>query len=192
MYLYGGSSQSSENDQLYTLFMNSMEWRVVKTLGESPGYLDEHSAVVSGKEIVIFGGFGRNGRSNDVFTFNIEDKLWTWKRGGDDPRRYPQPRSGHDSVVLGDSMWMFGGQGDTEKFNDLWRYSIHFNTWDQVQVDDESSPLQWSGHSMTTYKHYLIIFGGIHEVTKELDDAYAFNTKTNKFTMLSGLDNGKH
>jgi hypothetical protein len=25
---------------------------------------------------------------------------------------------------------MFGGQGDIEKFNDMWKYNIHFNTWD--------------------------------------------------------------
>jgi hypothetical protein len=37
---------------------------------------------------------------------------------------------------------------------------------------------------MAVYKHYLVIFGGIFEVTKELDDAYAFNTKSKQFTCL--------
>lgn len=73
---------------------------------------------------------------------------------------------------------MFGGQGDIEKFNDLWKYSIHFNTWDQVIVET-NVPIPRSGHSMSVYKHFIVIFGGIHEVTKELDDLYSFNTKAN-------------
>ena len=40
---------------------------------------------------------------------------------------------------------------------------------------------------MAVYKHYLIIFGGIFEVTKELDDCFAFNTKTLKFETLLSL-----
>jgi len=29
---------------------------------------------------------------------------------------------------------------------------------------------------MSVYKHFLIIHGGIYEITKELDDTYLFNT----------------
>ena len=45
---------------------------------------------------------------------------------------------------------------------------------------------------MCVYKNYLIIFGGIHEVTKELDDLHAFNINGNRYILLSDLDNGKH
>lgn len=58
MYLYGGSSQTSENEKLYILYMNTFEWNIVKTHGDTPGLLDEHSAVVSGRNMILFGGYG--------------------------------------------------------------------------------------------------------------------------------------
>ena len=32
-----------------------------------------------------------------------------------------------------------------------------------------------SGHSLITYQNKLILFGGIHDVTWELDDLHYFN-----------------
>jgi hypothetical protein len=42
---------------------------------------------------------------------------------------------------------------------------------------------------MAVYKHYLVIFGGMLEVTKELEDCWIFNTKTKTFTELLGKMN---
>lgn len=36
-------------------------------------------------------------------------------------------------------------------------------------------PKARSGHTMTNYKDKLILFGGIHSVTWELDDLWCFN-----------------
>ncbi len=37
---------------------------------------------------------------------------------------------------------------------------------------------------MALHKHYLVIFGGIFEITKEMDDCWVFNTKSRQFTQL--------
>jgi len=34
------------------------------------------------------------------------------------------------------------------------------------------------------YNDYLIVFGGIHEVTKELDDVQVFNLRNKKWVVL--------
>lgn len=65
--------------------MNSFEWRQVKTSGESPGAIDEHTAVVYNRNIIVFGGYRSNGRTNNVWILNTEEKHWTLKEGGDDP-----------------------------------------------------------------------------------------------------------
>ena len=38
-----------------------------------------------------------------------------------------------------------------------------------------------SGHSSTVFKDYLMIFGGIHEIAKELNDAVLFDIKNKKW-----------
>jgi len=106
-YLIGGSCESSENENMYTLYMNSFEWRIVKTSGEGPGAIEEHTAVVYNRNIVVYGGYCLKGRH--VWIFNTEEKHWTCKPVGDDPRRFPQPRSGHAACVIGENMWVFGG-----------------------------------------------------------------------------------
>jgi len=49
---------------------------------------------------------------------------------------------------------------------------------------DESSIAPRSGHSCNVYKDYMIIFAGIHEVTKELDDMAAYCFSTGKWIHL--------
>ena len=63
MYLFGGSSKDCENVDMYTLDLNLFKWSVVKTspkdgLEENmPMTKDEHSSVMLGNSMIIFGGF---------------------------------------------------------------------------------------------------------------------------------------
>ena len=41
-----------------------------------------------------------------------------------------------------------------------------------------------SGHSATIFKDYMIVFGGVKAVTKEIDDTCAFNFKTKEWVQL--------
>jgi N-acetylneuraminic acid mutarotase len=38
--------------------------------------------------------------------------------------RCAAPRNGHNAVVIGDFMYIFGGQGETSFFNDIVKYDI--------------------------------------------------------------------
>ncbi len=48
-------------------------------------------------------------------------------------------------------------------------------TWTEVKTDPVTSPLPRSGHSATVFGNLMLIFGGIFEVTKELNDVIAFD-----------------
>lgn len=102
-----------------------------------------------------------------------------------DEKVAPCSRTGHGAAVIEDDMWVFGGHADEEeidKLNDVWRYNVPSNTWEEVKgIDEDSKPQARSGHALGVYNHYLIIHGGIFEITKELDDTYLFNTQTKKF-----------
>ncbi len=60
-----------------------------------------------------------------------------------------------------------------------------------VDIDEEQRPVKRKGHSMALYKNYLIIFGGICEITKEMNDCWAFNTSSCQYTQLFGNDNNR-
>ena len=81
-------------------------------------------------------------------------------------------------------MYIFGGKDDdNERLRDFWCYDFSENTWEQLSCDELSIAAR-SGHSCCSYGHYLIVFAGIHEVTKELDDMAAYCLKTKKWIHL--------
>ena len=91
----------------------------------------------------------------------------------------PQSRAGHSAIVYDGKMYIFGGKDeDNEKLKDLWCFEFETRMWKQLPSDDEEI-VSRSGHSAQVYNEYMLIFGGIHEVTSELDDMMAFNLKTN-------------
>lgn len=75
---------------------------------------------------------------------------------------------------------MFGGQDDdNNKLDDLWEFD---GSWRQIQIQDgDLHPLARSGHSAVTYGNKMYIFGGILELTKELNDMLVFDFTSMKF-----------
>ena len=71
---------SGENDKFFCLDLNTFKWDVVKPrTGETPSSRDEHSAVISeaNQIMIIFGGFSKGLRMNDVLIYSFQDNAWT-------------------------------------------------------------------------------------------------------------------
>jgi len=88
-------------------------------------------------------------------------------------------------------MYIFGGKNDENtKLNDTWKFSLKTFEWTCVQthiekMDDEHlRPVARSGHASQVYKDCMIIYGGILEVTKELNDMHIFDFKKEKWVVM--------
>lgn len=76
-------------------------------------------------------------------------------------------------------MYVFGGKNDSsEKLNDLWLFNIADKKWIEIEPEGEI-PFERSGHSSDIYDDYLVIFGGIWDVTKELNDLHIYSFSKN-------------
>ena len=82
-------------------------------------------------------------------------------------------------------MYIFGGRDDDNmKLNDLWRFDIATNVWQEIKQSG-NAPTPRSGHSCDIFEgQYLIIFGGILEITKELNDLHLFDLTKKKWVTL--------
>lgn len=73
-------------------------------------------------------------------------------------------------------MYVFGGKSDSAtKLNDLWMFNMTSHKWIEVRNVDEVVPEPRSGHSSLIFDGVILVFGGIYEVTKELNDICAFS-----------------
>jgi hypothetical protein len=89
---------------------------------------------------------------------------------------------------------LFGGSGDNNvKYNDLWEFDgakwtrVHAGS-PTIHVDDHKKsdlPLQKSGHQIGIFKNrYILVFGGIHEVTYEMNDFKLYDITTKQWKTI--------
>ena len=71
------------------------------------------------------------------------------------------------------------------KLDDMWAFDVTGKSW--RQIDTQGHPGR-SGHSSQLVGSKSIIFGGILEVTKELNDMLIFDCATEKMTLFEGKD----
>lgn len=86
-------------------------------------------------------------------------------------------------------MYVFGGKNDSsEKLSDLWVYNIADKRWIEIDAEGEV-PFERSGHSSDVYDDYLVIFGGIWDVTKELNDLHLYQFSQNRWITIQASAN---
>lgn len=143
-------------------------------------------------EIFLFGGEYYNGALahfyNDLFVYKVNQDAW---RKVTSPNS-PLPRSGHAMCQGGNTggVYLFGGefsspkQGTFYHYNDFWRLEPSTREW--TKLEGKSGPPARSGHRMTYFKNYIILFGGFQDTsqqTKYLQDVWLYDTQ--RFTWHS-------
>ena len=137
--------------------------------------------------MVVFGGFEDNYRVNTLQIYNFEESRWSFPENDiGDP--VPEARAGHSSVIYKNKLYIFGGTNkDNIRIADIWVYNLSTNTWEEINTSKQVFKMSpRSGHSATIFKDYMIVFGGMMSVTKEIDDTCAFNFRTKEWIQIFG------
>ena len=67
-------------------------------------------------------------------------------------------------------MYVYGGKDvENSKLDDLWCLDLNSKKWTKIEQKGDV-PIGRSGASLVAFKEYLVMFGGIFELTKELGD----------------------
>lgn len=143
-------------------------------------------------ELLLFGGEHFNGGLarffNDLFVYNIARDEWRLITSPNSPL----PRSGHAWTRGGNqasTVWLFGGefsspkQGTFYHYGDFWRLDCgQSKEWQKMETKGkDKAPPSRSGHRMTYFKQYIILFGGFQDTsstTKYLHDLWLYDTTT--------------
>jgi N-acetylneuraminic acid mutarotase len=133
---------------------------------------------------LIFGGFVKGTRVSEVVHFDMQGQTLVGKALNATSAVAPVTRASMSAGVNEGKLWVFGGQDEeNNKLNDLWCFDPSTESWSQIKPKaGDYTPLPRSGHSTVTYGSKMYIFGGIVELTKELNDFIVFDFTTGKFS----------
>jgi hypothetical protein len=154
------------------------DWQPMEPEG-SPEARSGHSMVtLPDGRVVAFGG-----QAEDYTLFNdlhfFED-CWTPITPENDP---PPARKFHKAWVVGDNMYVHGGQTVSELLDDLWRYDVNANTWADITPSGER-PRARFGHSTAQLPDgNTLIFAG-NDGESDLLDLWRYSPSENLFTKL--------
>ncbi|KAK3329620.1 hypothetical protein B0H66DRAFT_467616 [Apodospora peruviana] len=142
-------------------------------------------------QLLLFGGEYFNGSLatffNDLMVYYIDRDEW---RCVTSPNA-PLPRSGHAWCRGGNAqagaVYLFGGEFSSPKqgmfyhYNDFWRLDPSTREWERLEPKGKTPPAR-SGHRMTYFKNYIILFGGFQDTanqTRYLADLWVYDTRNN-------------
>lgn len=163
--------------------------KVTETPCEPPSARSSATLVASpsnSSELFLFGGEYYNGALasfySDLFVYKVHQDSW---RKITSPNS-PLPRSGHAMCQGGNAggIYLFGGefsspkQGTFYHYNDFWRLEPGTREW--MKLEGKSGPPARSGHRMTFFKNYIVLFGGFQDTsqqTKYLQDVWLYDTQ---------------
>jgi N-acetylneuraminic acid mutarotase len=109
-----------------------------------------------------------------------------WKKCGEGSPTKPSPRASQSAVVYNNKCYIFGGMDeDNTKFGDLWELDLTTDMWKEITLPNGSPcPQPRSGHSANIFNGKMYIFGGILELTKELNEMLIYDFKTGTFAIV--------
>lgn len=165
--------------------------KVTETVCEAPSARSSATIVASpsnANEIFLFGGEYYNGALakfyNDLYVYNVKQDRWSVVTSPNSPL----PRSGHAWCRGGNAggIYLFGGefsspkQGTFYHYNDFWHLDPATREWTKLENKGKGPPAR-SGHRMTYFKQYILLFGGFQDTsqtTKYLQDLWVYNCQT--------------
>jgi N-acetylneuraminic acid mutarotase len=140
---------------------------------------DDHALCVQKDEsFITFGGFVNGSRSNEVCAAKNNGEVTMQDSGNTIPAR-----AGHSAICWSNKLYVFGGtDDDNDKLGDLWCLDMADGSSRQIVAPEgEVCPVPRSGHTAVCEGNKMFVFGGILELTKELNDLSIFDLSTEKW-----------
>ncbi|KAL3471880.1 hypothetical protein BJX99DRAFT_236532 [Aspergillus californicus] len=162
--------------------------KVTEVVSEPPSPRSSATVLASPSnrnELLIYGGEYFDGNLatffNNLYVYLIDRGEW---REVTSPNS-PLPRSGHAWCRGGNTggVYLFGGefsspkQGTFYHYNDFWHLDPSTREWTRIETKGKGPPAR-SGHRMTYFKNYIILFGGFQDTsqqTKYLQDLWIYD-----------------
>lgn len=137
-----------------------------------------HSAVAIGSKIYIYGGVGTT-VLDDLCILDTDTMVWQTLNSSSRPKERPEKMMSHTAAVVGNTIWLFGGQQGRKFLKGL--YCLDTETLSWRLFSHLAGPTPRAGHSLTAVASgELYMFGG--QGKRLYCDLHKFDTITLRWT----------
>mmetsp|Transcript_10290 Transcript_10290/g.26135 ORF Transcript_10290/g.26135 Transcript_10290/m.26135 type:complete len:786 (+) Transcript_10290:111-2468(+) len=174
VFYFGGYTKKDGEyfNDLFQFDIQKSHWTEVKCLsGNPPSVRTDHTCVIHGPSMYVFGGFDGKSRFADLLEYNIDTKVWEEIQGGDNT---PMGRFAHSACMYRSSMYIFGGWNGHDTLDDLYEFSTNTNRWFPVPGRGEIPSSRYR-HSAVVYGCCMFVFGGVDKRQARFYDLFEFN-----------------
>ena len=140
--------------------------------GEAPTKRWGHVSVNYNNNIIVHGGRYNYKSLGSMFMFDV-NKL-TWSKVDQDGVSLPASRDSHTSIIYKNDLFIFGGNCQGKRLNDLWKYSFNEKTWTKINCPDAPKPKEGHVTSLILNK-YMLIQGGLDETNNIISEMHLFD-----------------
>lgn len=190
--VFGGIKDYENNEEAFEYDAVKNTWYELKQTGDVPAPRDDHSLnLIDDERFMIFGGFVAGSRVNEAYVCRKNGNTLEWTRIGENSQQRPSIRASHSAVIHNNKCYIFGGQDDdNNKLNDLWELDLATEAWTEVELAPGSYPPACrSGHSANLFRGKMYVFGGILELTKELNEMLCYDFEARSFSLIGNASN---
>jgi hypothetical protein len=167
----------------------AQEWDdITPSSGSAPAPRALASAVfdTQGDRMVIFGGQADTGPLNDVWSFDLDDRVWIDVTPSTGPAPAPRftPASIYDPITH--TMLTWSGQGSGGAFfNDVWSFDLTTKTWtERIPTGGPPNVRYGVGAVFDPVGRDLVTFAGFTDLGR-FDDVWRFNADADTWTDVS-------
>ncbi|GAM27489.1 hypothetical protein SAMD00019534_106650 [Acytostelium subglobosum LB1] len=172
LILFGGTPDGSSGlNDLFFLYLDSLQWVEVKTKGFAPMGRYRHSAIIIEDKMYVFGGY-RSKCLNDLHVLDLKTMTWSEPQQKGDP---PSARSSHSVCMVGKRMILFGGSG-ARYSNELFSLDTITMRWRKHDILGTPPSERWC-HTMCSFGKKIFVFGGSNDKRKD-NKVYILDTDT--------------
>ena len=158
-------------------------WHLVQpaNAGPSPRYGQTMAYHQDTNQVFLFGGQAEETLLNDLWV--LDPDSMTWRSLATEAAVKPPGRR-HTLVLIdaeGQNLYLVGGQGLEERFNDIWRLNLAVEIWEDVSAVTGTPPAARYGSPGGDIEGSLILAHGF--AVTQYDIVWAFNPQAGKWTV---------
>jgi serine/threonine protein kinase len=147
---------------IFIYLLDPWKWTEIVCPSNSPGPLCGHSCTAFGNKIYVLGGRDTGSiytHMQSLFVFDVETNAWIIREATGSS--FPKPCAFHQAVVVGECIYLFGGENATEVFDQFYSLAPGRREWTEIEPNGKSLwPEARSNHAAFSVNGWLILHGG--------------------------------